>query len=186
MGHAYQPQQSTSVAPGAPRVFVEFKFHPKHNPVASAAEGRAIYDEVEYVRIIVPGDRDEVHRPVTNRDREMYAAQYAAFKAQTSQEAVSGTPLDKAPFITSAQVLELAAFNCRTVEQLAAMPDAVAQKFMAIQQLKRKAADFLTVAAGNAPVEQLRTALKERDNDIEVLKRQVSELSSKLNAKSKG
>lgn len=180
MGHAFIPQQQMPSA-SASKVYVEFRLHPKHNPEKSLAEGRAIFDEVPYIRIVVPGDRDEVHRPVTRRDMEAYPAQWAAFQAQTSQEAVSGTPLDKAPFLTPAQVLELHALHCRTVEQLAAMPDAVAQKFMAINELKRRAGDFLAAAAGTAPVEQLRAELAKKDNDLEVLKRQVEQLSKRLN-----
>lgn len=179
MGHAFLAP-GTGTPANAARVHVEFKLHPKHNPLKSAKEGREVWDEVEYLRIVVPGDRDEVHRPATERDKQQYAAEYAAFKAQASQEAVSGTPLSQAPFMTAARVLELASFNCRTVEQLAAMPDNVAQKFMAIQELKRKANDFLAAASGSAPVAQLRAELAQRDNQIQVLSRQVQQLAAAL------
>lgn len=173
MGHAYlTPSQLPNA--DASKVFAEFSLHPKQNQAKTVEAGRPIFDEVEYVRIVVPGDRDEVHRPAREQDRANFPAQYAAFKAQTSQEAVSGTPLASVPFINRAMVAELAVFNCRTVEQLAAMPDAAAQRFSGIQELKRQATDFLAAAAGAAPLEQARAENAQLKSRLEALEAAVA------------
>lgn len=115
--------------------------------------GRPVYDEVEYIEIVVPGDRSNVvHRPVTQQDRQKYARQYAAWKAG-NQEATSGTPLSAWPGISRAQVEELAYFKIRTVEQLAGVSDANITNIAFASDLRRRAQAYLEQAKGNAPLE---------------------------------
>lgn len=159
--------------------FVEFALHPKQNMEKSVQAGRPIFEDVEYVKIIVPGDRDEVHRPARESDRRQFQQQYAAFKAG-KEAPVTGTPLTAWPSLTASQVAELAFFNVKTVEQLADLPDAHAQKFMGIQAIKQKAKAFLEAAAGNAPLEKAMAAIEERDNVIETMQRQLKEQGDRI------
>lgn len=143
------------------------------------AAGRPIYDDVEFVEIIIPGDKTQaVHRAVTDNDRREYAAQYQAWKAGQDQTAASGTMLEKWTGITKAQVEELKHFKIRTVEQLAQLSDGNASRMGPILALRQKAKDFLEQAKGNAPLEKMRNELASRDNEIETLKRQVAELAA--------
>lgn len=159
---------------GDERLYVVFTLHPVQDPERTAAEGRPIFMDAEYVQIQAPGDRDVIHRPATDRDRQRFPKQYAAFKAGTA-EAVIGTPLSAVPWLTRAQVEELGYFGVKSVEQLAGMADAHAQRFTGIQALKARAKDFLAAAAGEAPALKLRAELAERDNEIASLKRQLQE-----------
>lgn len=140
-------------------------------PQKVEGKGRPVYDEVEYIEIMVPGDRNNiVHRPVTNEDRRKFAQQYAQWKAG-SQETASGTPLKAWPGITRAQVEELAYFNVKTVEQLAAISDGNLQSIPFARGLQNRAKAYLEQAKGNAPLE---AALAE----IERLKNHVAALTS--------
>lgn len=159
--------------------FVEFGLFPRQNAEKSKEAGRPIFEDVEYVKIIVPGDRDEVHRPARDTDRREYRRQYEAFKAGMAAP-VSGTPLASWPSLTGSQVAELAFFNVKTVEQLADMADGHAQRFMGAQALKQKAQAFLEAAAGNAPLEKMSAALAERDNLIETMQRQLKEQGERI------
>lgn len=162
------------------QVFVQFSLQPTQNKTKSAEAGRPIFDELEYVQIMVPGDKQNViHRPVSEKDRQRFKRQYEAWK-ESGQQPVSGTPLDQWPAVTRAQVAELAYFNVKTVEQLASMSDGNAMGIGPITSLRQKAKDFVAAAAGNAPLQQLRDQLAERDNEIEVLKRQVAELAASV------
>lgn len=167
------------------RLNVKFSMMPVEDEVASANEGRPIYKEKLFVTIIVPGERDVVIRQAWQKDFDRFPRQYAAFKNGQNQDAVSGTPLKIVPWLSQTQVKELEFFNCHTVEQLAGLADTHAHKFQQINKLRTLARDFLQAAKEAAPLTAMRAELDKRDNEIETLKRQVSELASVVEAKTK-
>lgn len=164
---------------GDEKLYVVFKLMPVLQQDASTDAGRPIYEDRECIEIRVPGDRDVIVREVQERDKFRFPRQWAAFKAGKG-EAIVGTPLDAVPWLTRSQVEELGYFKIRTVEQLAELSDAHAQKFAGIQTLKARAKDFLAAAAGAAPAEKLRAELEQRDNEIALLKRQQAEMAEAL------
>ena len=165
--------------PADAKLWVKFYLRPVQDEEASAKAGRPIFTEVEWLRIAVPGERDEVERRATDMDKARFAKQYAHWKA-TGTEAVTGTPLEAYPGVTRAQVEELKFFKLNTVEDLAGASDAVAVKFQGFHELKRRAANFLAAAEGNAPAEKLQAELDKRDAEIETLKRSLKEQSDKI------
>lgn len=164
------------------RLKVTFGLFPEIDQAESEKEARPIFKDAEYIQIMVPGERDIVHRKVWKRDIERFPLHYAAFKNKQSQDLVSGTPLKLMPWITGGQAKELEYFNCSTVEQLANMPDSLSSKFIQIQKLKQLAKDYLQAAKEQAPLVQMRAELDKRDNEIEVLKRQMAELMARATA----
>lgn len=164
------------------RLRVNFFMHPEQDGDLTVKEGRPIFVDKEYIQIMVPGERDIVVRPAWQKDYERFPQQYLAFKAKKSQDAVSGTPLTVLTFLSKAQVKELEYFNCVTVEQLANMPDSTAQKFMQINKLKQLAKDYIQAAKETAPLTAMRAEMEEKDNRIEVLERQLSELATTVKA----
>lgn len=162
-------------------LYVRFGLHPHPNTERSALEGRPIFDDREYIMIMVPGDKESVvHRPVWEQDKRRFAQQYAAFKNSQSQEAASGTPLKLMPWLTVGQIKELEYFNCTTVEHLALMPDSTAQKFMQINKYKQLAKDYLKAAEEAAPLVSMRAELDARDSQLEAANRQIQELAARL------
>jgi hypothetical protein len=172
-------------APGMPqqgqggRLFVQFHTEAVEDAALTVKEGRPVHKDEEFITIIVPGDRDSIVRPVRQQDREMYAQQYQAFKNKQEQP-VTGTPLSVLPFLTKAQVADLAAVNVRTAEQLAEMSDVLAQKFMGMHGLRKRVKDFLEAAAGNAPIERLNSELEKRDQTIAVLQKALDDQGKKI------
>jgi hypothetical protein len=51
---------------------------------------------------------------------------------------------------------------------------------MGFNTLKRRAKLFLEAAEGNAPMEKMSALLEERDNEIEVLKRNMEEMGKRI------
>jgi hypothetical protein len=157
------------------RVFVQFGLHPRKNEDKSREEGRPIFEDVEYVKIMVPGDLSNiVHRPVQERDRRRFATQYRAFKSGEEQR-VEGTPLKEWPAISRGQVEELAHFNVRTVEQLAGLADGLIKNIGPIQAIKQKAIDWIAQAKGGAPLDKMRSELAEKDAENALLRKQLEE-----------
>lgn len=161
------------------RLFIQFHMQAVQDAELSAKEGRPVHVEQEFITIIVPGEHDSRVRPVREGDRQQYAQQYQAFKNKQEQP-VTGTPLSVLPFLTMAQVADLAAANVKTAEQLVAMPDVHAQKFMGMNTLRKRTKDFLDAAAGNAPVERLNKELETRDNTIAALQKALDDQGKKI------
>jgi hypothetical protein len=106
--------------------------------------------------------------PVTYAER--FAPQYRQFKMQLAQTK-SGTPLDAAPFLTSARRAELRAQNVYTVEQLASIEGAELKNLgQGGREWKNSAITFLEEAKLGAPNLQLQAeldALKARNAILE-------------------
>jgi len=150
------------------------------NNFQSAEQGRPIYDELEYVRIIVPGDsKTTVDCPVTDEFRMRFEKQYDKFKKNLSQ-AVTGTPLEMWPQMTVGLCAELKGMNVQTVEQLANMSDGIAQRIMGSHDLRRRAQAFLDAAKGEAENNKLTTELEKRDDQIKALQAQMEQLVKSL------
>src|SRR5215471_1867416 len=82
-------------------LLVVFYMGTMKNDARSAEEGRLIVDDVECVKIIIPGDKNNMlDRPATPRDKARFARQYAAFRqGKLGDEQISGTRLTDWPFL---------------------------------------------------------------------------------------
>jgi hypothetical protein len=142
--------------------------------------GYPVHDEVEYIEIAVPGDKTNlIHRPIRADDKKKFAKAYAAWKSDAAQ-AQQGMPLSELPGISRAQVEDLKYFKVFTVEQLAGLTDGNAQNIGPILALRRKATAYLERAKGNATENRIQAQLKERDNEVDTLKRQREEQGEEL------
>ena len=139
------------------------------NAARSEAEGRPVFDEAAYVRVLVPGDRNSVvDRRAVDDDRERWPGQWAAFLAK--RERPAGTPIEHWPYLTVARVAELKALGLLTVEQVAAADDALAERIgEGAAALVERARQFLQ------PQAETETELRE---EIARLRRRVDHLES--------
>jgi hypothetical protein len=137
-------------------LLVKFFMNPRINNQKTAKAGRPIYEEVPYIQIMQPGNKDSiVIRPATKMDKNRFIEHFRKFELREDQEAVEGTLLDEWAGITRSQCEELKYLNVRTVEQLAGMTDSNAQGVMGIAYLKQKANKYLEDTAGDATAEAL-------------------------------
>jgi len=169
------------------RLYVQFYRNAVMSSFKSAEEGRPIFDEVDFVRIIVPGDKNSiVDTQVTEEHKMRFEKQFDRFK-KNQEQAVTGTPLEVWTQMTVGQVAELKAMHVHTVEQLADMPDQLAQRIMGSHALRAKAKLFLEAAAGEAVTSRLASQLELRDNEINQLKQQMAQIiaAQELAAKAK-
>jgi hypothetical protein len=158
------------------RVYAQFYMHPRKDEAASLKEGRDIYQEVPYVKIMVPGDKDNiVQRPVREQDKHRFPRQWAAFENNEDAPMI-GTPLTEWAFINRGQVEELKFFGIRTIEDLANMPDSQSTKFMGINALKQKAKAFIEDAKMQAPLDELRAENDALKGQLDDMQQQIAEL----------
>lgn len=150
----------------------------------SKQAGRPVFEDREFVRIIIPGDRRSmVVEPVNDDHKARWPREYEAFKA--GQEApVDGTPLADWPQIGRARVEELAYFHIRTVEQLAAVNDAHLQNLgMGAREERERAKVFLDVAKnGTGPLSKLVTRVEQAEARADTLESALQQANQRIAA----
>jgi hypothetical protein len=180
INHAMQGLQGHQVD----RTIAEFFTQPVHLEAKSRDEGRPIYEDREFVRIIIPGNRGSVVvQPVGDEHRQRHAVQYEAFKKGLA--AISeGTPLGDWPPISRSMALEFAHFNVLTVEHLAGLNDVQLQHMpMGTRELVKAAKVFLEVAAhGTGPLIQLSEKNTRLEAQVEQQQGQMQEMAARLAA----
>lgn len=164
-------------------LLVKFFIKPRPDNEATEREGRPVFKDVEHIDIQVPGNRGVgACRPATEADKMRFPEHYRLFKARMSQDIGMGTPLSEWGQVTRSQAEELAFFNIKTVEQLAAMADTQIANFMGGYQLKEKAKRFIEIAKQEAPLYELEKQIKFLQEENADLRTSLQQVLEKLEA----
>lgn len=164
------------------KLHVRFFSAPEMNAAKSREAGRPIYEEIDCIEIMVPGDKHSiVEREVRGIDKRRFSRQWEAYKAGKVDQQ-SGTPLTALPFMSASKAEEYKFFNIVTAEQLAGAADgsSAAQSIMGFTGDKQKANAYLQMAAGNAPILQMQQALEEKDGQISAMQEQMNQMNQRL------
>jgi hypothetical protein len=164
------------------KLHVRFYMETVEQTAMSILAGHRKVADTEFIEIMMPGDKHNIiRRQVFDMDRIRFAQHYAKFKQGLVDQTI-GTPLSELIFLTAAKVKEYEFFNIRTVEQLAATPESsdAGQKMMGFSGDKQKAAAFLEIAKGMVPLNELRQKIEEKDQMVELMKRQLDDMNSRL------
>lgn len=166
--------------PAIPVFFVEAV----KNTFRSEQEGRPVYDDIEMVKLLIPGDKNSSPvKRVDDEDRERYPKQYAAFKAGI-EAPTEGTPLAEWPPIQKSQVLEFAYFNIKTVEHLAQIHDGQLQNLpMGSRALREQAKAYLDIAQnGTGPIGKMVGQIEDLTGENTRLKGVIEDMGARLAA----
>jgi len=142
----------------------------------SVKAGRPIFKEVDYIQIVVPGDRTStIVRPASPQDIERFEKQYDHWKKTQQEEMQMGTPLEAWGIMSVAQIEEYRYFGIRTIDQMAELRDDVCQKIMGATPLKQKAIAFMQMVKDEAPMRHVQAELDKRDEQIATLTEAVKQ-----------
>ncbi len=104
-------------------LYIEFRNEAVHQPFESETEGRPIFKDIPFIRIMFAGDKTKVvDRPVNEDDKMRFRKQWEGFQREEAVE-LSGTPLSEWTLLSKSEVAEFRAMNIFTVEALASIPD---------------------------------------------------------------
>lgn len=164
------------------KLLVKFYNEAVKNNVQSATQGRPIYDEILFLEILVPGDRNtRVNRKATDDDKARFPAAWSRFeRGQTV--ANHGTPIDQWPVLGVRDIAEMKAMNIFTVEQIGELPDAFVGKYVGLATYREQARAYIKAATDSALSQKQALELQERDARISDLEGQVKELAVRLEA----
>lgn len=163
------------------KLLVKFEYKAVKNEPRSIEAGVLQCDQIEYITIMIPGQRDTLVTEVTEQYKQRFASRYKRWKDQIA-EPESGTPLSEVTWITASQLAEFNSVNVKTLEQLAALPDAIAQKFMGNMEIRARAQRMIERAKEAAPGLHLNAELSKRDEQIADMQRTIAELMSRMPA----
>lgn len=166
-------------------LYVEFYLESVYQEFLSKKEGRQIYSDVPYIRILQPGGKSEINRPVRMEpdgrgappDPERFPGQWVSFQNKQVQ-VQTGTPLEQWPILKKSQVEEFKAQRVYTVEQLAQLPDTVLHNFgMGGRGMRDQAIVFMNKAEEGKALSAANSRIEQLENQIEALTNQMKNLS---------
>ena len=170
---------------GDEKLAVRFFLKAARDDAKSQEEGRMVFKDVEYIQIMVPGDRDNVVRPAGEGDKRRFARHYEAWKKDKASEQLIGTPLEMWGRLTLSQIEEFRYVGVRSVEQLAELNDSAMLRMPGAVDLKRKAQAFIQAAKDEAPMRHLQAELEKReeadrhrDAEMAAMKEQLAQLAA--------
>jgi hypothetical protein len=168
---------------GDEHLAVRFFRKAARDDVASAAEGIMRFKEVDMIQIMVPGDRDNVIvRPAGAGDINRFGKQYEDWKRNSTSEQLNGTPLELWGKLSLAQVEEYRYIGVRTIEQLSQLSDSACMKMPGSLDLKRRAAEFISLQKDEAPLRKVQAELEARDATITSLTERLAAIEANQQA----
>lgn len=158
-------------------VFPEFYVREVEDKKQTKEAGRPIFKDVEYVRIMIAGDKLNIPEfKVTDEHKNRWPEHYKAFK-EGREAPINGTPIDEWQGISRTRAKELRAIGIRTVEDLASLHDNAIQRIgMGARELVQQAKAFLD---DEQSVDKLREKISELEAEISELKKPKKKVSRK-------
>lgn len=140
---------------------------PLKNEFKTKLEGRPIFEDVDMIKIMIPGDAlSIVETPIREDHKRRFPKHWAYFESTQGKENLEvGTPLSQWPLLGPSQVEELRALKFFTVDSIASASDLQISKIgmaggMSPFALRNKAERFLTVARDSSSVDQAKEELE--------------------------
>ena len=149
----------------------------------TAAQGRPIYKECDFVRIMVPGNSlSEIDTIARIDHKQRFPVQWARYintQGEATQE--QGTPIKEWPLVSVSQAEELRGLKFYTVDSIANASDLTIQKIgmvagMSPYEFRNKAKAFLNLANETAEVAK-------KDEQITQLQEENAKIRAETDAK---
>lgn len=159
-------------------LFVQFYTETLELKAESEKQGRPIFKDVPFVRIMVPGDTNNIiERVADENDKQRFPNTWAKYQ---NSEAIAqdGTLLEQWPHITRALLKECKYFEIHTVEALSNISDAhVAKLGMGFGDLRTKAKAWLEAEAGTAQITAQAAENAQLKQSLADLQAQINDIS---------
>lgn len=149
----------------------------------SEKEGRPVFRDITYIKILTPGNQlSEIDTPAREDHKQRFPLHWAAYEnSQGKGEQIVGTPLDQWPAISRAEAEELKGIKFFTVEQIAGASDLQSQRLgMNGNLLRQKAKAFLMSAQDSALEQKQAVDIARKDDQIKALTDSIESLKGQV------
>lgn len=143
----------------------------------SKITGTPHFVQKDYIKVIQPGEKDVVDRPVKDLDKARWPTKWQAYLAKKEQS-VEGTPLEHLFPDNPEIVATLRAQHVQTIQQLANLTDTASGNLQFGADLRKKARTYLEGAEKGKTFHALEQRIAEQDSTIRSLQEQVAQLVS--------
>jgi hypothetical protein len=180
-GAEYSAPDQITRNSGGRRTFPTFYVEAVESRSESEKEGRPIFKDVEYVKILIAGDqKTEVVKKVSEQVKQDYRQEYLQWKA-TQQQSVVGTPIEQWPGASVSFVKTCKVLNVFTVEALAQLDDSALQRLgMGSRDMQARARAWLSAAKDGAETERLAAENNRLQDQIDSLQTQIKEMGARF------
>lgn len=170
------------------QVFAEFYMNSVYLEGKSKEAGHPIYKDIPFIRMTFPKDMTKrIDRPaviesdgINPTDIERFPKAWEIFQRQ-NEEVSEGTPLVHWAPLSRSDALTYKGLKIHTVEQLANIPDSNLHNYpLGARQFRDQAIAWLKQAEGGKEVVKLQAENESLRADMEILRKQFSDLSKKL------
>lgn len=167
MDFAYQTisPDGVAVTGSDAQLLVKFSTHAELSQIKSKAAGMPVYDDVEIVTIMNPGEKEPVIVQATDWHKHRFPRQYEAFK-KGQEHHQGGTPLELLFVGQPSTVKQLQAFHIFTIQQLSMISDTAKSQIPMGQSLVDRAKSYLAQAGAGQGFH----AMEEMQRQIDALK----------------
>lgn len=150
------------------QLLVKFYKHPVISKIKSDEAGAPMFDDVEMVHVITPGENNPIDVMATDWHRHRFAKQYDLFKKGIEQSQ-SGTPLEMLFPSEPSTILALKTFHVYTVQQLANITDSAMGQIPMGRTLVDRARAYLSAAAGGQNFHTTVNAMQKQIDELKAL-----------------
>ena len=168
-----------------PAVAVAFGMNPTIDKAKTKEAGHDVYKDVEFVKIVVPGDKTSMLlQPSNDSYRRRFPNAYASFQKREKRGTVEGMLLEQWPAISRAVAMTLYAAHIQTVEALAEVHDGNIDRLSIAnaRELRDKARAWLKHAKDGAQTLKDAAEKKQLQDQIAALQAQITELAASRKA----
>lgn len=151
--------------PGDESLLVRFFRAMDPNQIRSMESGKAEFDEVECISIVVPGSSNEHVSIITDEYKDRFRDEYARWKAAEGSP-ITGTPLTEWTMASVSFVEMMKLHGIRSVEDLANASEAITARDVTVMTMRAKAQAWLSAAGDTAAAVEV-DALKARIAELE-------------------
>lgn len=159
---------------------VGFKYVSVINRSKSAGQAVPIHDNLVFVRIQNPGERDYIEREAREEDKQRWPRQWHAF-TQGRKYVAEGTPLELLFPDQPNIVATMNAVNIHTVQQLANLSgDAISRGGIGFQDWATKAKKYLESAEKGVNFQKFEAEKRKWEEERAALQKQVTDLANQV------
>ena len=165
------------------RLAVLFYKYLQEDIVKTLEEGRPMFREVDYIKIVTPGDSlTEIDRAVTESDKNRFPLQWAKYLNRVNDEGhYEGTPISEWSLVSRSQAEQLRALKFYTVESIAQAGDQHIQNIgmiagMSPYTFRDKAKSYLEQAKTSAD-------FSHREEELDQLRAENARIKAETDAK---
>lgn len=165
-----------------PAVAVGFGLYPQLNKAKTAEAGHDVYDEREYVRIVVPGDKSSLlFQPSNDSYRRRFPRAYDAFKAREKGQKESGMPIEQWAVVSRSVAMTLRSAHVHTVEALCEVSENLIDRLSVpnARELQAKARAWLAQARDGAEATRKAAENEALQKTIASLQAQIAALAAR-------